>query len=164
MRYVMRQKIWSLGDDFTIQDADGRDVFYVDGKVFSLRNTLIFKDGQGNEVARIDRKLIALAPTWEIYRDGRPYATVKKPLFPLLHAKFSVDVPGPDDLEARGNLLDHEYTFTRDGQVVAEVSKKWFSWTDSYGVDVAEGEDDALILACVVVIDMANHPDEEGKE
>jgi uncharacterized protein YxjI len=75
-----------------------------------------------------------------------------------------VDVPGPDDLEARGNLLDHEYTFTRGGQVVAEVSKKWFSWTDSYGIDVSEGEDDALILACAVVIDMASHPDEEEKE
>jgi uncharacterized protein YxjI len=164
MRYVMRQKIWSIGDDFTIKDGDGRDVFYVDGKLLSLRNKLIFKDGQGNEVARIERKLIALVPTWEIYRDGRPYATVKKSLFSFLHATFSVDVPGPDDLEARGNLLDHEYTFTRGGQVVAEVSKKWFSWTDSYGIDVAEGEDDALILACAVVIDMASHPDEEGKE
>ncbi len=164
MRYVMRQKLVSIGDDFTIKDAEGQDVFYVDGKVFSLRNKLIFKDGQGNEVARIERKLIALAPTWEIYRDGRPYATVKKSLFSFLHATFSVDVPGPDDLEARGNLLDHEYTFTRDGQVVAEVSKKWFSWTDSYGIDVAEGEDDALILACAVVIDMASHPDEDEKD
>jgi uncharacterized protein YxjI len=164
MRYVMRQKLVSIGDDFTIKDADGRDVFYVDGKLLSLRNKLIFKDGQGNEVARIERKLIALAPTWEIYRDGRPYATVKKSLFSPLHAKFSVDVPGPDDLEARGNLLEHEYTFTRDGQGVAEVSKKWFSWTDSYGVDVAEGEDDALILACAVVIDMASHPDEDEKD
>ena len=106
MRYVMRQKLVSIGDDFTIKDAEGRDVFYVDGKVFSLRDKLIFKDGQGNEVARIERKLIAIAPTWEIYRDGRPYATVKKSLFSLLHAKFSVDIPGPDDLEARGNLLE----------------------------------------------------------
>jgi uncharacterized protein YxjI len=164
MRYVMRQKLVSIGDDFTIKDAEGQDVFYVDGKLLSLRNKLIFKDGQGSEVARIERKLIALAPTWEIYRDGRPYATVKKSLFSFLHATFSVDVPGPDDLEARGNLLDHEYTFTRGGQVVAEVSKKWFSWTDSYGIDVSEGEDDALILACAVVIDMASHPDEEGKD
>jgi uncharacterized protein YxjI len=163
MRYVMRQKLLSLGDDFTIKDADGRDVFYVDGKMLSLGDKLIFKDGQGNEVARIDQKLLSIGPTWEISRDGRPYATVKKSLFSFLHATFSVDVPGPDDLEARGNLLDHEYTFTRDGQVVAEVSKKWFSWTDSYGVDVAEGEDDVLILACAVVIDMACHKDEDGK-
>jgi uncharacterized protein YxjI len=164
MRYVMRQKLLSFGDDFTIKDAEGRDVFYVDGKMFSLGDKLIFKDGQGNEVARIEQKLLSIGPTWEIYRDGKPYAKVKKSLFSFLHATFSVDVPGPDDLEARGNLLDHEYTFTRSGGVAAEVSKKWFSLTDSYGVDVAEGEDDVLILACAVVIDMACHKDEDKKE
>jgi uncharacterized protein YxjI len=161
MRYIMRQKLLSLGDDFTIKDGEGRDVLYVDGKVFSLGDKLIFKDGEGREVARVTERLLSIGPAWEVSRDGRPYATVKKSLFSILHCKFTVDVPGPDDLEARGNLLDHEYTFTRDGKVVAEVSKKWFSWTDSYGVDVAEGEDDVLLLACAVVIDMACHKDEQ---
>ena len=161
MRYVMKQKIWALGNDFTIQDGEGRDVFYVDGKVLSLGDKLVFKDSQGHEVARVEQKLIAISPTWEIYRDGQRVAKVKKSLFSFLHATFSVDVPGPDDLEARGDLLSHEYTFTRGSQGVAEVSKKWFSWSDSYGVDVAEGEDDALILACVVVIDMASSHEQE---
>jgi uncharacterized protein YxjI len=161
MRYVMRQKILALGTDFTIQDGEGRDVFYVDGKVLSLGDKLVFKDSQGKEVARVEQKLIAISPTWEIYRDGQMYAKVKKSFFSFLHATFSVDIPGPDDLEARGDLLSHEYTFTRGGQVVAQVSKKWFSWNDSYGVDVAAGEDDALILACVVVIDMASSHEQE---
>ena len=160
MRYVMKQKLLSFGDDFAIRDAEGREVLYVDGKVFSLGDKLIFKDTAGREVARIEQKLIAISPTWEIYRDGKAFATVKKSLFSILHCKFSVDIPGPDDLEARGNLLDHEYTFTRGNQVVAEVSKKWFSFTDSYGVDVAEGEDYVLLLACAVVLDMACHKHE----
>ena len=163
MRYVMRQKLLSLGDDFSIKDADGREVLYVDGKVLSIGDKLVFKDRQGEEVARVTERLLSIGPAWEVSRGGKPYATVKKSLFSVLHCKFTVDVPGPDDLEARGNLLDHEYTFTRDGRVVAEVSKKWFSWTDSYGVDVAEGEDDVLILACAVVIDMACHKDEKGE-
>lgn len=162
MRYVMRQKLFSFGDDFTIKDSDGNDAFYVDGKVLSLGDKLIFKDRQGQEAARVEEKLISIGPTWEIYRGGKPYATVKKSLFSFLHHTFSVDIPGPDDLEARGNLLDHEYTFTRHGDVVAEVSKKWFSWTDSYGVDISDGEDDVLILACAVVIDMACHQDKSG--
>jgi uncharacterized protein YxjI len=161
MRYVMRQKLLSFGDDFSIKDAEGRDVLYVDGKVLSLGDKLIFKDPQGEEVARVTERLLSIGPAWEVSRGGKPYATVKKSLFSILHCKFTVDVPGPDDLEARGNLFDHEYTFTRDGRVVAEVSKKWFSFTDSYGVDVAEGEDDVLILACAVVIDMACHKDEK---
>ena len=161
MRYVMKQKLISFGDDFSIQDSEGRAVLYVDGKVLSFGDKLIFKDRQGQEVARVEQKLLSIGPTWEVYRDGRQVATVKKSLFSLLHCKFTVDVPGPDDLEARGNLLDHEYNLTRDGRVVAEVSKKWFSWTDSYGIDVAEGGDDVLILACAVVIDMACHKEEE---
>lgn len=162
MRYVMRQKLLALGDDFTIKDADGRDVFYVDGKVLAIGDKLVFKDAQGNEAARIEEKLVSIAPTWVIYRGGQEVARIKRSLFSFLHHTFSVDVPGPDDLEARGNLLDHEYTFTRRGDVVAEVSKRWFSWTDTYGVDIEDGEDDVVVLACAVAIDMACH-DEKGR-
>jgi hypothetical protein len=49
------------------------------------------------------------------------------------------------------------------GRVVAEVSKKWFAFTDTYGVDIADGEDAVLILASTVVIDMIAHPDAKPK-
>ena len=84
---------------------------------------------------------------------------VKKHLFTLFRCKFTVDVPGPDDLEAEGSFLDMEYTFARAGKTVAEVSKRWFSFTDTYGVDIDGGEDDVLILASTVVIDMICHGD-----
>jgi len=73
-----------------------------------------------------------------------------------------VDVPGPDDLEANGDFLDHEYSLARGGTTVAAVSKRLFSWTDTYGVDIAEGEDDVLTLASTVVIDMVCHGDRKG--
>lgn len=92
-------------------------------------------------------------------RNGAVAAVVKKHLFTLFHCKFTVDVPGPDDLEAEGNFLDMEYVFRRGTQPVAEVSKRWFAWTDTYGVDVREGEDAVLILASTVVIDMVCHAD-----
>jgi uncharacterized protein YxjI len=90
-------------------------------------------------------------------------AIVKKAVFTLFQYRFSVDVPGPDDLEATGDLFDHEYSFTRGGETVATVSKRWFSWTDSYGVDIAEDEDDILILAATVVIDMACYGDQKPR-
>ena len=68
-----------------------------------------------------------------------------------------MDVEGPDDLEANGNLLDCEYAFERGGQEVARVSKRWFSLRDTYGVEVSEGESDLLILCAAVVIDLACH-------
>ncbi len=159
MRYVMKQKLFAWGDDFTIKTADGREAFFVDGRAFSIGDKLSFQDLQGHELAFIRQKLLAWGPTYEIHREGKLQAVVKKHLFTLFRCRFTVDVPGPDDLEAEGNFLDREYTFARCGQPVATVSKKWFTWTDTYGVDIAEGEDDVLILASTVVIDMVCHGD-----
>ena len=156
MRYVMKQKFWSWGDDFVIRDERGEDKYLVDGRAFSWGDKLSFQDMAGNELAFIRQKLLSWGPTYEIESQGRLLAVVKKHLFTLLRCKFTVDVPGPDDLEAQGNFLDHEYAFERGGEVVAHVSKRWFKWTDTYGIEIA-GADDVLILASAVVIDMICH-------
>lgn len=157
MRYQMRQKLFAFGDDFTIKDTTGRDVFFVDGKALSIGNKLSFQDMEGNELVFIKQKLLSWGPTYELYRDGIVAAIVKKELFTFFSCRFEVDVPGPDDLSAEGDLLDHEYAFSRSGSVVASVSKEWFTFADSYGVEISDGEDDVLILASTVVIDMACH-------
>jgi uncharacterized protein YxjI len=157
MRYLMKQKIFSWGDDFTIKDDTGKDVYFVDGRAFSLGEKLSFQDMAGNELAFIRQKLLSWGPTYEISRAGALVATVKKKLFTLFRCKFEVDVPGPDDLEAEGSFMDYDYQFRRGARVAAEVSKRWFALRDTYGVDVAEGEDDVLILASTVVIDMICH-------
>ncbi len=163
MRYVMKQKLFCWGDDFAIKNADGKDVFFVDGKAFSFGNKLSFQDMQGKELAFIQQKMLSWGPTYQILRDGAVAAVVKKELFTLFRCRFTVDVPGPDDLEAAGNFLDMEYVFTRGGQTVAEVSKRWFAWSDTYGVDISEGEDEVLILASTVVIDMVCHADNKRR-
>ena len=163
MRYVMKQKLFCWGDDFSIKNEAGEDRFFVDGKAFTIGDKLSFQDMQGNELAFIRQKLLSWGPTYEITRDGALAAVVKKQLFTLFRCKFTVDVPGPDDLEAQGNFLDMEYTFNRGDRVVAEVSKRWFSWTDTYGVDVPDGEDDVLLLASTVVIDMVCHGDNKRR-
>ena len=161
MRYVMKQKLFCWGDDFTIKDDSGTDRFFVDGKAFSLGKQLSFQDMQGQELAFIRQKLLAWGPTYEIYRDNELFAVVKKELFTFFRCRFTVDVPGPDDLEARGDFTDHEYEFWRQSVLRATVSKQWFTWGDTYGVDIAEDEDDILILASTVVIDMACHGDNQ---
>lgn len=162
MRYIMRERILSWGDDFTIKDADGRETYKVDGKVFSFGDKLSFQDMEGNELVRIEQKLLSIGPQYEVIRGNETVAVVKKHLFTLLRARFTVDVLGPDDLEARGNFLDHEYAFERAGREVARVSKKWFSFSDTYGVDIDQGEDDVVILASAVVIDLVSHPDDKN--
>jgi uncharacterized protein YxjI len=160
MRYVMKQKLLSWGDDYRVRDESGNDAFFVDGKVFKLRNTLAIQDLQGNELALIQQKILSWGPTYEIYRSGALAAVVKKHLFTLFRCKFTVDVPGPDDLEAQGNFLDYEYTFSRGDRVAAQVSKRWFAWSDTYGIEVAMDEDPVLIIASAVVIDQICHAEQ----
>lgn len=163
MRYLMKQKLFCFGDDFAIKNEAGKDVFFVDGKALSFGDKLSFQDMNGNELAFIQQKVFAWGPTYEIYRDGELAAVVKKELFTFFRCKFTVDVPGPDDLEAQGSFTDMEYTFRRGNETVATVSKRWFSFSDTYGVDVAEGEDEVLILASTVVIDMVCHGDNQRR-
>lgn len=157
MQYVMKEQWLVLGNDFSITDSDGREKFYVDGRAFSLGDKLSFRDSSGTEVAFIRQKLLSWGPTYEITRDGNLVATVRKKLFTLLRHRFFVDVPGPNDLEAKGSFLDHEYQFTMQDRPVAEVSKKWIALRDSYSINISEGVDEVLILACAVVIDLACH-------
>jgi len=64
--------------------------------------------------------------------------------------------PGPD------GQFNKDYAFHRGGREVARVSKKWFRMSDTYGIDVAPGEDDVLVLASAVVIDLCVHPDKKN--
>jgi uncharacterized protein YxjI len=163
MRYVMRQKILSLADSFTIKDEQERDVYLVKGKLFSFGDKLSFQDPAGNELVYIDQRLLNWGPTYELWKGADLLAVVKRQLFSFIHHRFTVDVPGPNDLEAEGDFLDHEYTFTRGGSVVATVSKRWFSWTDTYGIEIADGEDPVLVLASAVVVDMVCHDDNKRR-
>jgi uncharacterized protein YxjI len=156
-RYQMRQKWMSWGDDYTVANEMGQQRFHIDGRALSLGSKLSFKDMDGNELAFIAQKLLAWGPTFEIYRGEDRVAVIKKSLFTLFRAEFTVDVPGPDDLVAQGNFWEYEYEFTRGNRQVAQVSKRFFSLTDSYGIEVDDSEDDILILAAAVVIDQCSH-------
>jgi uncharacterized protein YxjI len=159
VRYIIREKLLHLGEDSVITDESGRPVYQVEGKIFSLQHTLVMRDMAGNEVATIRQHVISIPPTWEITRGGQELAEVRKKLFTFLGDRFTVDIPGPDDLEVQGNIFEHEFSITRGGLAAATVSKQWISLTATYGVEIAPGQDDALILACVLILDLAE--DEE---
>ena len=159
MRYLMKQKLFSWGDDFVIKDEAGNDAFLVDGKALSLMNQFSFQDMSGKELASIKQEF-SLGATYDIYKGQELWAVVHKKLFTFFNCTFTVNVAGQEDLVAEGNFSDHNYLFRRGDKTVAQVSKEWFTFTDTYGVDVDQKDDDVLILACTVVIDMCCHPDQ----
>ena len=161
--YLIRERFFRLGEDSDITDEQGRPVLHVDGKVLSLHDRLVILDPEGREVAQVHRKLAALRPTYKVTVGRQEAAEVRKRLFTPFGDRFTVDVPGPDDLEMAGDLFDHEFTIRRGGQVVATVSKRWFSMRDTYAVEVAPGQDELLILAAVLALDLAEDREREQR-
>ena len=143
--YVIRERLFRLGEDSDITDAAGQPVLHVDGKVLSLHNRLILRDPAGRDVGQVHRKLAALRPAYEITLGGKDVAEVRKHLFTALGERFTIDVHGAGDMEIDGDLLSHEFTIDRDGHTVAAIAKRWLTATASYAVDIAPGGDDLLI-------------------
>jgi uncharacterized protein YxjI len=114
---------------------------------------LILETPSGGELFKIQQKELRIRDTMEIERDGQTVATVKKALITPLRDRFEIKVQDGGDLSAKGNIVEHEYEIHRDGEKIAEVSKRWFRVRETYGIEIAPGENDALILAATVCID-----------
>jgi uncharacterized protein YxjI len=151
-RFVMREKLLSIGDDYWIENDRGERAYKVDGKAVRIRKTFVLEDASGGEVARIQERKLSVRDKIAIERDGDAGVTVRKALVGI-RDRFAIDVQDGADMKAHGNVVDHEYEIERDGETVATISKKWFRVRDAYGVDVAPGEDAALVLAITVAID-----------
>jgi uncharacterized protein YxjI len=163
MRYMVREKVFSIGTDFWVTDDRDNKAFLVDGKILHIRQTLELKDPSGAVVATIRKKLVAVRETMEIERDGALLATVHKVLVSPLHHRYVVDLADGGQLEAVGNFVDKEFEIQYGGQPVARVSRAWFRVRDTYGIDVAPGQDDALIVAIAVAMDRIHHDEEEKR-
>jgi uncharacterized protein YxjI len=152
-RYQMREKLFAVGNDFWIETEEGERAFKVDGKALRVRSTFILETPSGEELFKIREKKLRVRDTMEIERDGETVATIKKALITPLRDRFVIHLEGGGELSAKGNIVDHEYEIERDGDKVAEISKRWFRLRDTYGIEVAAGENDALIVAATVCID-----------
>jgi uncharacterized protein YxjI len=152
-RYTMREKLFAIGDDSWIETDDGQRVFKVNGKALRMRSTFILESPSGEELFKVQEKKLHIHNTMEIERDGHTVAKVQKALIAPLHSRFTIEVEGGGELNAKGNIVDHEYEIDRDGKKIAQVSKKWVRVRETYGIEVAPGENDALVLATTVCID-----------
>ena len=154
----MREKFLSIGDDSWIEDEAGDRVFRVDGKKLRVRKTLKLEDLDGNELCKIQERRLRIRDTMEIEApDGRRLGLIQKAMVTPLRDRFEVEVPDGPELKVRGKILDHEYSIKRDGEKIAEVSKRWLRMRDTYGIEIEPGQDDVLILAVAIALDAMEH-------
>jgi len=157
-RYMLRQKFAAIGQDFYVEDMQGRRVMHVDGKAMRVRDTLKFRDASGNIIYQLQERMVRVRDTMVIDRPGGgAAATIRHRMVTPIRERFVIEVEGGRTFEATGKFLYAEYRIEEGGRHIAEVSKRWFRARDMYGVEVGPGIDHLLIIAIAVCIDMMEH-------
>lgn len=145
----IKQKVFSLSGKFTVKDQQEKDVYFVEGsfmkvpKTFSIMNTL------REEVALITKKVFSFLPTFFVEVNGREVLTIKKE-FSFFKPRYTIDSAG---IEVHGNWWDMDFQVLQNGEAVGTVNKEWFTWGDSYKVEILNEELETIIIALVVAID-----------
>ena len=161
MRYAVRERMFSIGDDFWITDEQGNRIYLADGKAMRLRQTVELKDGSGAEVAVVRKKPLSVHEAMEIERDGAVVPPCARRW--CRRCRSTIELADGGHLEAVGDILDKEFEITGGGRTLARISRAWFRLRDTYGVDVAPGEDDVLLLAVAVALDRIQHDEDERR-
>jgi len=157
-RYVLRERLASIGDDFWVENAAGVRLFSVDGKALRMRDTLKFREAGGATRYEIQERALRARDSMAIERDGRTVAEVRKAAVTPLRQRFTVDLAGRDGWQTTGDILQHEYRIEDRAGPVAEISRRWLRVRDTYTVEVAPGRDDLLVIAVAVAIDAMANP------
>ncbi|MGH7602431.1 MAG: LURP-one-related/scramblase family protein [Gemmatimonadaceae bacterium] len=156
MRYVLKQKLVSLGSNFTIKDSAGRDAFRITGELLTLGEKLSFQDLAGKELIRIEQRVVNRANSYQIRREGKYLADVRRDVSSFFRHRFTIEVRESADLEAVGDFLDRKYVLKRAEQEIGTMSKRWFRPSETYTIEINDSENDrVLILAIAVVIERA---------
>jgi uncharacterized protein YxjI len=152
VKFVMRERMFAVGEDYWIEDETGQRAFLVDGKALRLRQTFELKGPGGEVLAVIRKKMVSIRDTMVVERDGETVAKVHKKLFSPLRHKMLVELADGQEWTATGDLIEKNYQIEGDDGVVAETSRKWFRIRDTYGIEV-DHPDVPLVLAVAVAVD-----------
>ena len=149
MKLYIKEKVFSWNERFSVKDENGWDKYFVEGEFLSLGKKLHLLNVHGEEVAFIQQKLFTLLPRFTVSVAGRQIAEIRKE-FTLFFQRYVIDGLG---WEVEGSIWEHEYEIRRNGRPIVMISKEWFTWGDSYVLDILDPADELLALAVVLTID-----------
>mgnify|MGYP000928897313 CR=1 FL=1 len=151
MRYLIREKIFTFADRFTIEDDKGYPQYEVVGKILSLGNKLHIYDMDGIEHIYIEEKIFRFLPEYTIYKQDNIIGRIKKE-FTFLRPKFQIE-SSYGQFTIEGDVFHHNFSILKNGKHIAWISKKWVSFSDTYSVDIVDEEDHPFILSIVIILD-----------
>ncbi len=149
MRLYVKQQVWTIGSKFNVKDEYGTDRYYVEGEVFTIGKKLHVYDMYGNEEAYIAQKVWNFLPTYQVYVKGALIMEIRKE-FTFFQPRYTAEGAG---YSVEGDWWSHEFDIYYASGAVAHVSKKWFSFGDSYCIDLYGAGQEIPLLAIVLAID-----------
>ncbi|GFN35251.1 LURP-one-related/scramblase family protein [Tepidimicrobium xylanilyticum] len=161
MRYIIRERIFSIADKFNIEDENGNPQYEVVGKIFSLGNKLYIYDLNGIELIYIEQQVFRLLPEYFIYKEGSLVAKVKQQLT-FFKPKFHIE-SSYGSFTIDGDIFHYSFNILKNGSPIAWINKKWISFSDTYSVEILDDEDQPLILALVIVLDQVFHDGDNNR-
>ncbi|MDR0532272.1 MAG: hypothetical protein LBG83_09470 [Oscillospiraceae bacterium] len=148
MKLYIKQKVFSWRDQFAVRDADGAERWFAQGELFSWGRKLHVCDTEGREAAFIHRKNWSFLPKYYIEIDGNTYLLASE----LSFLKRRLHLEGlPWRME--GNFSAHEYELFNGNETIMRMSKHWFTWGDSYELDIPRLENELLCLCVALAVD-----------
>ena len=155
IRYYLKQRFWSLTNDFTVQDEKNEPVFKVHGKFLHIGDDLTITDiASGQELVHIKQKVVSLLPCYHVYRNGELLARVNKQ-FNLLGERFKVTGDNGKTYQIVGSILDWDFSINDEADnVLGRVNRNLSVVRDSYAVEVESEADVPFIIAMALVIEL----------
>ena len=148
MRLYIKQKVFSWRDKFSVKDQNGADRWFAQGELFSWGRKLHIYDSNGREAAFIRQKLLTLLRRYYIEINGSVY-TLKKELT-FLHPQYSIEGLS---WQMSGDFFAHEYELHDGRNQIMCMSKRWFTWGDSYELDIFDPANELMCLCVALAID-----------
>lgn len=155
MRLIIREKVFSFNDKFTITDDMGNDRYFVEGEFFSWGKKLHVYNARQNEVAYIEQTVLSFLPRYRVFVGDVQIAEVVRE-FSFFRPKYTVVGPG---WEVDGEFWAHDYTVYRHNIPVVRIAKEWMTWGDCYTLDIKDPADEIQALSLVLAIDCAIEQD-----
>jgi len=151
MKLYMKQKVFSWADKFYITDDQGNSRYYVEGEIFSWGKKLHIYNNSGDEVAFIRQKLMTFLPRYHVEINGNVVATIVKD-FTFFRQSYHLE---GINWQVDGDFLAHEYVMFDNREEIMRMSKAWFTWGDTYELDIYNPANEILCLSVALAIDCA---------
>jgi len=151
MKLYIKQKVFSFADKFVVKNEDGTDAYFAAGKFFTLGKKLNIYEGtdSADPVARIEQRLLSFTTRFGINVRGNHVTDMVRKVTVFSNDYRLEGLPWQLD----GDFLAHEYRLMDGRNTIMEISRKWFTWGDSYELNIDDNQDPLLCLSIALVVD-----------